>query len=135
MTRVIKSFKIELNSSDNLRDLLQQIYDLADSQIVQIQSEIEKLKNSTDLTQESMDGKARYAKAINDYLTIKDKTVSKKIEVARLLNDVMTHNGDVKKTMEDTSSQKWDVNAMRNMIDEVYENKNNVTTKTINLKK
>ena len=135
MTRVIKSFKIELNSSDNLRDLLQQIYDLADSQIVQIQSEIEKLKNSTDLTQESMDGKARYAKAINDYLTIKDKTVSKKIEVARLLNDVMVHNGDVKKTMEDTSSQKWDVNAMRNMIDEVYENKNNVTTKTINLKK
>jgi len=135
MTRVIKSFKIELNSSDNLRDLLQQIYDLADSQIVQIQSEIEKLKNSTDLTQESMDGKARYAKAINDYLTIKDKTVSKKIEVARLLNDVMAHNGDVKKTMEDTSSQKWDVNAMRNMIDEVYENKNNVTTKTINLKK
>lgn len=135
MTRVIKSFKIELNSSDNLRDLLQQIYDLADSQIVQIQSEIEKLKNSTDLTQESMDGKARYAKAINDYLTIKDKTVSKKIEVARLLNDVMAHNGDVKKTMEDTSSQKWDVNAMRSMIDEVYENKNNVTTKTINLKK
>ena len=135
MARVIKSFKIELNSSDNLRDLLQQIYDLADGQIVQIQSEIEKLKNSTDLTQESMDGKARYAKAINDYLTIKDKTVSKKIEVARLLNDVMVHNGDVKKTMEDTSSQKWDVNAMRNMIDEVYENKNNVTTKTINLKK
>lgn len=135
MARVIKSFKIELNSSDNLRDLLQQIYDLADGQIVQIQSEIEKLKNSTDLTQESMDGKARYAKAINDYLTIKDKTVSKKIEVARLLNDVMAHNGDVKKTMEDTSSQKWDVNAMRNMIDEVYENKNNVTTKTINLKK
>jgi uncharacterized protein (UPF0335 family) len=82
-----------------------------------------------------MDGKARYAKAINDYLTIKDKTVSKKIEVARLLNEVMAHNGDVKKTMEDTSSQKWDVNAMRSMIDEVYENKNNVTTKTINLKK
>ena len=42
MARIAKSFKIELNSSDNLRDLLQQIYDLADGQIVQIQSEIEK---------------------------------------------------------------------------------------------
>jgi uncharacterized protein (UPF0335 family) len=135
MARIAKSFKIELNSSDNLRDLLQQIYDLADGQIVQIQSEIEKLKNSTDLTQESMDGKSRYAKAINDYLTVKDKTLSKKIEVARLLSEVMAHNGDVKKTMEDTSSQKWDVNAMRSMIDEVYENKNNTNTKTINLKK
>ena len=82
-----------------------------------------------------MDGKSRYAKAINDYLTVKDKTLSKKIEVARLLSEVMAHNGDVKKTMEDTSSQKWDVNAMRSMIDEVYENKNNTNTKTINLKK
>jgi hypothetical protein len=135
MARQLKTYKIELNSSDNLRDLLQQIYDLADEQIIQIQSEIEKLKNSTDLTQEAMDGKAKYAKAINDYLTVKDKTVSKKIEVAKMLNDVMSHNGDVKATMEDTSTQKWDVKAMRSMIDEVYENKNSTNTKTINLKK
>lgn len=135
MARQLKTYKIELNSSDNLRDLLQQIYDLADEQIIQIQSEIEKLKNSTDLTQEAMDGKAKYAKAINDYLTVKDKTVSKKIEVAKMLNDVMSHNGDVKATMEDTSTQKWDVKAMRSMIDEVYENKNSTNIKTINLKK
>jgi len=135
MPRQIKSFKIELNSSDNLRDLLQQIYDLADEQIVQIQSEIEKLKNSTDLTQEVMDGKAKYAKAINDYLNVKDRTVAKKIEIAKMLNDVISHNGDVKATMEDTASQKWDVRAIRGMIDEVYENKNNINTKTITLKK
>lgn len=135
MARQLKTYKIELNSSDNLRDLLQQIYDLADEQIIQIQSEIEKLKNSTDLTQEAMDGKAKYAKAINDYLTVKDKTVSKKIEVAKMLNDVMSHNGDVKATLEDTSTQKWDVKAMRSMIDEVYENKNSTNIKTINLKK
>ena len=135
MARQLKTYKIELNSSDNLRDLLQQIYDLADEQIIQIQSEIEKLKNSTDLTQEAMDGKAKYAKAINDYLTVKDKTVSKKIEVAKMLNDVMSHNGDVKATLDDTSTQKWDVKAMRSMIDEVYENKNSTNIKTINLKK
>jgi uncharacterized protein (UPF0335 family) len=52
-----------------------------------------------------------------------------------MLNDVMSHNGDVKATMEDTSTQKWDVKAMRSMIDEVYENKNSTNTKTINLKK
>ena len=52
MARQLKTYKIELNSSDNLRDLLQQIYDLADEQIIQIQSEIEKLKNSTDITRE-----------------------------------------------------------------------------------
>ena len=50
MPRIIKNFKVELNSADNLRDLVQNIIDLADTQINQAQSEIEKLKKSTDLT-------------------------------------------------------------------------------------
>ena len=57
MPRIIKNFKVELNSADNLRDLVQNIIDLADTQINQAQSEIEKLKKSTDLTNEVMDGK------------------------------------------------------------------------------
>ena len=70
MPRVIKNFKVELNSADNLRDLVQNVIDLADTQINQAQNEIEKLKKSTDLTQEVMDGKSKYAKAINDYLSV-----------------------------------------------------------------
>lgn len=135
MARSIKAFKIELNSSDNLRDLLQQIMDLADEQLIQIQAEIEKLKNSTDLTQEVMDGKAKYAKAINDFLSIKDKTVSKKIEVAKMLNDVMSHNGDIKATLEDTNGGAFDVHSIMEMINEVYDEKNDNKIKTVNLKK
>lgn len=135
MARSLKNFKIELNSADNLRDLLQQIIDLADEQLIQIQAEIEKLKNSTDLTQEPMDGKAKYAKAINDFLSIKDKTVSKKIEVAKMLNDVMAHNGDVKATLEDSNSSSggFDLQSLRDELEKM-DAKDSVV-KTINLKK
>ena len=37
-------FKIELNDSTNIRDVLQQAYDLSDAQIVQAQNEINKKK-------------------------------------------------------------------------------------------
>ena len=53
MPRIIKNFKVELNSADNLRDLVQNIIDLADTQINQAQSEIEKLTSRMRLWTES----------------------------------------------------------------------------------
>ena len=63
-----RKLKIELNDAQNLRDLLQEAYILADEQIIQAQNEINKLSVATQLAEEPMDGKAKYAKAINDYL-------------------------------------------------------------------
>lgn len=136
MPRVIKNFKVELNSADNLRDLVQDVIDLADTQINQAQSEIEKLKKSTDLTQEVMDGKSKYAKAVNDYLSVIDKAMAKKIDIAKLLNEVMAHNGDVKAAMEDSQKQGFNINALQSMIDETMLKKDKSSeTKTITLKK
>ena len=136
MPRVIKNFKVELNSADNLRDLVQNVIDLADTQINQAQNEIEKLKKSTDLTQEVMDGKSKYAKAINDYLSVIDKAMAKKIDIAKLLNEVMSHNGDSKAAMEDTQKQGFNINALQSMIDETMLKKEKSNeTKTIILKK
>ena len=136
MPRVIKNFKVELNSADNLRDLVQNVIDLADTQINQAQNEIEKLKKSTDLTQEVMDGKSKYAKAINDYLSVIDKAMAKKIDIAKVLNEVMSHNGDIKAAMEDTQKQGFNINALQSMIDETMLKKEKSNeTKTIILKK
>ena len=136
MPRVIKNFKVELNSADNLRDLVQNVIDLADTQINQAQNEIEKLKKSTDLTQEVMDGKSKYAKAINDYLSVIDKAMAKKIDIAKLLNEVMSHNGDIKAAMKDTQKQGFNINALQSMIDETMLKKEKSNeTKTIILKK
>ena len=136
MPRVLNNFKVELNSADNLRDLVQNVIDLADSQIKQAQGEIEKLKKSTDLTQEAMDGKSKYAKAVNDYLSLLDKAMAKKIDIAKLLNEVMAHNGDIKAAMEETQKQGFNINALQSMIDETMLKKEKSNeTKTIILKK
>ena len=87
-------YKIVINSVDNIRDLLQISYLEADSQIIQAQNEITKLANSTNLQDEVMDSRQKYAKAIQDYLTIKDKAIGKKIDIAKLLSEIMKHNGD-----------------------------------------
>ena len=60
-------FKIELNDSQNVRDVLQQAYDLSDAQIIQAQNEINKMATATKLQDEVMESKAKYGKIVNDY--------------------------------------------------------------------
>lgn len=137
MARTLKRFKIELNSSDNLRDLLQDVIELCDSQITQAQDEINKLKYSTDLTQEVMDGKSRYAKAVNDYMGIIDKAAKMKIDVAKILNEVIQHNGNLTEAVEQgQKSGAFNVNSLQSMIDATLASKSKDSeTKTIILKK
>ena len=128
--------KIEINDVNNIRDLLQNAYNLSDEQIVQAQNEINKLSTSSNLVDEPMDARAKYAKAINDYLAIKDKAIAKKIDIAKLLNEVMSHNGDVKAAMEESKKQGLNINALQSMVDEAMLKKDKSNeTKTIILKK
>lgn len=99
-------YKIIVNSVDNIRDLLQETYRLADEQIVQAQNEINKLANSTNLQEEAMKSKQQYAKAIQDYMDIKDKAISKKLDIAKLLTEIFKHNGNIEDTLNDSASQK-----------------------------
>ena len=128
--------KIELNDIQNIRDLLQEIYRLADEQIVQVQNEINKLTNATNLHEEAMDAKAKYSKAINDYLGIKDKAIAKKLDISKLLTDIYTHNGDVKGALEHGEAAKnmsFDFADIRKIVDESLNEQEK--TKTIQLNK
>ena len=130
MVKDIKNLKIELNSTDNLRDLLQMIMELADEQINQAQSEINKLKSSTNLTEEAMDGKSKYAKAINDFLVTKNKATAQKIEVAKMLQDVIKYNGDLKDDLENNNSG-LDIGALQDIVDKAMKNKDKEKQKKI----
>lgn len=99
-------YKIELNSNENLKNLLQETYELADAQLIQAQNEINKLSNSTNLQDEIMDAKQKYSKAINDYLSIKDKAIGKKLDIAKMLSEIIKHNGNVENTLSDSQAQK-----------------------------
>jgi hypothetical protein len=113
--------KIELNDIQNIRDLLQETYNLANEQIVQSQNEINKLANATNLHEEAMDAKAKYAKAINDYMSMKDKAIAKKLDIAKLLSDIYQHGGDVKGALENGEAAKnlsFDFNDIRKIVDD-----------------
>ena len=128
--------KIELNDIQNIRDLLQEAYRLADEQIVQSQNEINKLASATNLHEEAMDAKAKYAKSINDYLAIKDKAIAKKLDIAKLLSDILNHNGDVKSAIDNGSAMKnmsINFDDIRKIVDDSLNEQEK--TKTIQLNK
>ena len=93
MAKVLKGYKIELDSKERVEELLQEIYTEACNNIEEVQREINRLANSTSLNEESIDGRAKYSKAINDFINTKDKAISRKLEVAKLLTDVIKSNG------------------------------------------
>lgn len=129
-------FKIELNDSGNIRDILQQAMNLADEQIVQSQNEINKLANATNLYEETMDSKQKYAKAINDYLGIKDKAISKKVEIAKLMTDILHHSGNMNSGVGDatiSTKQSFDLGKIKEMVKSMHNEQEE--TKTVELNK
>lgn len=127
-------YKILLNSTSNIQELLQIAYEEFDTQIIQAQNEINKLANSTKLQEEIIEGKAKYAKSINDYLKIKNDAISKKIDIARLLTEIYKHNGDVERTLSDDTAMKsmnFDFSKIRKIVNE----EENKKTEFIELKK
>ena len=132
-----KNFKVELNNPNNIRDLLQNAYKLADGQIIQAQNEINKMSSATDLTNETMDGKSKYGKIINDYLGMKDKAIAKKLDIAKILTEIYHHNGNLKDALGGNGSSNTSINFddIKKMVDDSLLTQEKEEVKTINLKK
>lgn len=103
-----KKMQIKLNSTEKIEQLLQEAYDLTCKQINDIQNEMNKLSNSCNLSDVTIEEKTKYAKAINDFIGSREKAISKKFEIAKLMAEIVKHNGDVAGTLNDK-------NAMKNM--------------------
>jgi predicted house-cleaning noncanonical NTP pyrophosphatase (MazG superfamily) len=103
-----RRYKVRLNSSEKLEELLQEVYDQACRQINEIQNEINKLTSSTNLGAEdfTMEDKAKYSKAIHDYLGDKNKAIASKLEIAKFLGEVIKYNGSAKDAVNDKNFQK-----------------------------
>lgn len=128
-------YKVELNSSENLKNLLQETYELADAQLIQAQNEINKLSNSTNLQDEIMDAKQKYSKAINDYLSIKDKAISKKLDIAKMLSEIIKYNGNVENALNDSQAQKntsFNFDKIRELINGSSDDNNKTETIKLN---
>ena len=104
MAEVKKRYKLRLNSLDKIEELLQELYNEADKNIVEIQNQMNKLSNSVALNDEIMDSKTKYAKAMNDFITNKDKAIGRKLDIAKLMTEIHKFNGDVRKMVDNEES-------------------------------
>lgn len=95
-----KRYKLKLNDIMKLEELLQELYLEACKNIEETQLNINKLSNSVNLNDETMDGKARYAKSMVDFISTKDKAIGRKLEIAKLMGEVLKHNGNTKAISE-----------------------------------
>lgn len=103
-----KKYKLKLNSSQKIEELLQELYDEADKNIVEIQNEMNKLANSVKLDEEIMDAKTKYAKAMNDFIVNKDKAIGRKLDIAKLMSEILKFNGNVKMAVTEGDIPDWD---------------------------
>lgn len=127
--------KIDLNNLDVIRCILQEAYDLSNEQVIQAQNEINKMASATQLHQEVMDSKSKYGKIINDFLSIKDKAISKKVEIAKLMTEILNHNGNTMgNEISSSSRQTFDLTKIKEMVKNMHED-NSEQTKTIELTK
>lgn len=103
-----KRYKVRLNSIEKIEELLQEIYDQACKQLVEIQNEINKLVNSTNMAADgfSMDEKAKYANAIHNFTEDKRKTLVTKFEIAKFMGEIVKFNGDANEAINNTKFSK-----------------------------
>lgn len=105
----LKKYQLRLNSSEKIETLLQELYNEACKNIEAVQLEMNKLSNSMNLNDETTEAKAKYAKAMNDYITNKDKAIGRKLEIAKLMSEILKYNGNVKQAFQNTQEVgNWD---------------------------
>lgn len=115
--------KIELNSSENLQTVLQEAYDLANSQIKYVQDELSKLANSTLLKDTTIDEKSKYYKSVNDLLLVKDKAIGRKVDISKLLSEILKYNGSTDELLKDRKEvKKLDFSGIRDLIEKEQKN-------------
>ncbi len=101
-----RKLQIKLNSNEKIEQLLQESYDLTVKQINDIQNEMNKLSNSCNLADVTIEEKTKYAKAMNDFIGSREKAITKKFEIAKLMAEIVKHNGDISGTLNDKNAMK-----------------------------
>ena len=103
-----KRYKVRLSSIEKIEELLQEVYDQACRQINEIQNEINKLINSTNLGSDdfNMDDKAKYFKAIHDLTGDKKSAIQTKLDIVKFMGEMVKHNGDAKAVVNDKNISK-----------------------------
>lgn len=100
----MKRYKLKINSSEKLEELLQELYDEACWNIEVVQKELNRYVNSTNLNEETSDSKAKIGKITNDFVSNMDKALGRKLEIAKLMHEILKYHGNAKKAIEESEN-------------------------------
>jgi hypothetical protein len=117
-----KNYVVKLNSLEKVEQLLQEIYDQSVKHLNEIQNEMNKLSNSTNLADITLEEKTKYFKAVHDLIGDKNKAIAMKFDIAKFMGEILKHHGDIEKTLDDTTTvknTKLDINALKRQINEI----------------
>jgi hypothetical protein len=131
-----KKYRVKLNSTEKVEELLQEIYDQACRHINEIDNEINKIINSTNLGADTvtMEEKAKYAKAVHDFIGDKSKAIQSKLEIAKFMGEIIHHNGDINATVNDKNYVKKSSLKLEDIKAAIKEAQDTDTTTVYNLK-
>lgn len=101
------NYVLKVNSIKKVEELLQELYNETNKMVNEIQEQMNKLASSVNLNQEPMDAKTKYTKAMNDFLTNKEKAISRKLDIAKLMTEIIKFNGNMKAVVQE-SEMDWD---------------------------
>ena len=116
-----KKYHLRLNSLDKVEQLLQEAYDSAKMQVIEIDTEMNKLRNSTMLKDLTVEEKAKYGKVMHDFFGDKEKANRLKLDIAKFMGEIIKYDGNVGKAANDpnvVSNTMLDLDQIRNAIKE-----------------
>lgn len=118
-----KKYTVKLNNIDKIEQLLQETYNLACQQFTQIQGEINKIANTTILKDLDIDGKEKYGKIINNYISLQQKSITQKFDIAKLMSEIIKHNGDIDGALKDAAKAhtSLDIKSIRDIVNKAKE--------------
>ncbi len=115
-----KKYKVKLDNLEKIEQLLQETYDQACQQHNSIQNEINKIMNTTIVNDLDIDGKEKYGKIMKEYFTLQQKSVGIKMDIAKLMAEIVKNKGNVKEALESETlkNSKLDFAALRKLAKE-----------------
>ena len=118
-----KKYTVKLNNIDKIEQLLQETYNLACQQFTQIQGEINKIANTTILKDLDIDGKEKYGKIMNNYISLQQKSITQKFDIAKLMSEIIKHNGDIYGALKDAAKAhtSLDIKSIRDIVNKAKE--------------
>jgi hypothetical protein len=117
-----KNYIVKINSVEKVEQLLQEIYDQCVKQYNEIQNEMNKMSNSCNLADVTIDEKVKYSKAMHDLFGDKEKVLKMKFEVSKLMTEFIKHNGNIEDTLNDANvskNTKLDISDWKKQLNEL----------------